>query len=217
MANTATAAPKKGNRLLTPRFRVSFPQVFEKSSYNGGEPRYSLVGLFYPEQFTEKDKAKWQAIRAKLSEVCLEFFKKDLKKMKEDRTFKFPFHKGDEKTYEGYGDPKMIYFSMANSKRKPQILDIPQGPGQQGEPITSDNSEEFYAGCWARASVNPYAFSKIGKGLSIGLGNIQKLKDDKSFEGFTSAEDDFGDDPVEDFGGDDDLTAGDGDEDDLSS
>jgi hypothetical protein len=208
MATTATNAPsKKGTRLLTPKFRVSFPQVFEKSSYNNGTLRYSLTGLFYPKQFTDKEKAKWAAIRAKLAEVCQEFFKKDIKKMKEDRSFKIPFHKGDEKSYQGYGDPDMIFFSMANSKRRPQIVNV------KGDTITQENSEEFYAGCWARASVNPYAFDNIGKGLAIGLGNIEKLKDDDSFEGFTSAEDDFGDDPAEGFGDDaDDDFGGVGDE-----
>jgi hypothetical protein len=208
MASTATSAPgKKSPRLLTPKFRVSFPSVFEKASYNNGTPRYSVVGLFFPKQFTEADTAKWAAIKKKLGEVCVEFFKKDIKTMKEDRSFKIPFHKGSEKTYQGYGDPDMVFFSMANSKRRPQILDA------KGNPITSENAEEFYAGCWARASVNPYAFNNIGKGLAIGLGNIQKLGDDDSFEGFTSAEDDFGDDPAEgfstddedDLGGDDDL------------
>jgi hypothetical protein len=213
MANSSTTAPdkKKGTRLLTPKFRVSFPQVFEKASYNNGKPRFSLTGLFFPEEFSEAEKAKWQAIRAKLAEVCLEFHKKDLKTCKEDRTFKIPFHKGDEKKYEGYGNPKMIFFSMANSKHRPKILDA------AGKQITAENSEDFYAGCWARASVNPYGFNNIGKGLAIGLGNLQKVKDDKSFEGMTSAEDDFGDDPLEDFGDDDDLLAGEDDSDDLGA
>jgi hypothetical protein len=207
MANNATTAPsKKGSRLLTPRFRVSFPQVFEKASYNNGTPRYSVTGLFYPKTFTEAEKAQWDAIKKKLGEVCVEFFKKDIKTMKEDRSFKIPFHKGNEKEYQGYGDPDMIYFSMANSKRKPGILSV------NGQPITSDNAEEFYAGCWARASVNPYAFNNIGKGLAIGLGNLQKVKDDDSFEGFTSAEDDFGSDPVEGFSSDDDDFGGVGDD-----
>lgn len=197
MANQGTAAPgKKGSRLLTPKFRVSFPQVFEKASYNNGTPRYSLTGLFYPEAFSEGDKLKWDAIKKKLGEVCLDFFKKDVKTMKEDRSFKIPFHKGNEKDYQGYGDPKMVFFSMANSKRKPQILD------RSGNPITTENSEEFYAGCWARASVNPYGFNNIGKGLAIGLGNLRKLADDDSFEGFTSAEDDFGGEQEDEFGGD---------------
>lgn len=198
MANPATTAPKKGSRLITPKFRVSFPQVFEKASYNNGTPRYSVTGLFWPKQFTAADTEKWQAIKKKLAEVCVEFFKKDLRTMKEDRSFKIPFHKGSEKDYQGYGDPDMVYFSMANSKRRPQILDV------NGQPITETNSEEFYAGCWARASVNPYGFNNIGKGLAIGLGNLQKVGDDESFEGFTSAEDDFGGEAVEGFGDDDD-------------
>jgi len=211
MANTATAA-KKSSRLLTPPFRVSFPQVFEKASYNNGTPRFSLTALFFPKTFTDKDKAKWQAILAALNQVSIDGFKKPMKDL--DRgVFKLPFHKGDEKDYEGYGDPDMRYCTMANSKRRPQILDL------SGNPITGENAEEFYAGCWARASVNPYWFNKIGKGLSLGLGNIQKLKDDKSFEGFTSAEDDFGDDDVSaDFGGaDDDFDVGGGDESDPTA
>jgi hypothetical protein len=206
MASTATTAPdKKGSRLLTPKFRVSFPQVFEKASFNNGTPRYSVVGLFYPKQFSEADKARWDAIRAKLGEVCKEFFKKDIKTMKELGGFKIPFHKGTEKTYQGYGDPDMVYFSMANSMRRPQILNV-----NGVDNITAENSEEFYAGCWARASVNPFAFDKIGKGVAIGLANLRKLGDDESFEGFTSAEDDFGAEEGEDFGTDDA-----GDDDDL--
>lgn len=184
MANAPAA--KKSSRLITPPFRVSFPSVFEKTSYNNGTPRFSLTALFFPATFTDEDKKKWQAILKKLDEVSLEGFKKPMKDL--DRgVFKLPFHKGDEKDYEGYGDPAMRYCTMANSKRRPQIINV------NGDPITSENSELFYAGCWARASVNPYWFNKIGKGLSIGLGNIHKIKDDASFEGFTSAEDDFGD------------------------
>lgn len=208
MATTAVTAPPA--RLLTPPFRVSFPQVFEKASYNNGQPRYSVTGLFFPKDFTEKDNAKWKAIKVRLAEVCKEFFKKDFKTMKEDRSFKIPFHKGSEKTYQGYGDPDMVYFTMANSKRRPQIVKI------DGSPINAENAEEFYAGCWARASVNPYAFDNIGKGLAIGLSHIKKLKDDTSFEGFTTAEDDFGSEPEEGFdtGGIDDDFSGVGDEDD---
>ena len=207
MANTATAAPdKKGTRLLTPRFRVSFPQVFEKASFKDGAPRYSLTGLFYPKEFSPDDAKKWAAIKAKLGEVCVDLFKKDIKTMKEDRSFKIPFHKGSEKSYQGYGSEDMVYFSMANSMNRPQII------GLNGNLITVENKEEFYPGCWARASVSPYAFDHIGKGLAVGLVNLKKLGEGDRFDGFTSAEDDFGDQPEEGFDtGDDDI----GEDDDL--
>jgi hypothetical protein len=200
---TTVVAPRKV--LLTPRFRASFPSVFEKTAFGDSTPSYSIVGLFFPKTFTDDEKAKWMAIRKQLDVVSMETFKKPMKEL--DRgIYKTPYHKGDEKSYEGYGDPAMVYFRMANAKRRPQILDM------SGQPITAENSEEFYAGCWARASVNPFSNLKW-KSLSIGLGNLQKIKDDKSFEGFTSAEDDFGGDAAEfDVGGegDDDFGIGGG-------
>lgn len=208
----ANANGGKPGRLLTPPFRVSFPQVFEKASFNDGKPRFSVTGLFYPKTFSDKDKEKWRAILKRLDEVAVEAFKKPMKELPRD--FKLPFHKGDEKTYEGYGDPEMRFCTMANSKRRPQIID------RQGNPITIENAELFYAGCWARASVNPYAFNNIGKGLALGLGNIKKLKDDKSFEGFTSADDDFGseeEDFVDDSMDDEDFGVGGDDGDDPTA
>ena len=204
------ASQSKSSRLITPPFRVSFPSVFEKSTFNEGASRYSLTALFFPKKFTDKDKEKWKAILAAIDKVSIEAFKKPMKDL-DKGLYKVPFHKGDEKTYQGYGDPDMRYCTLANSKRRPQIVNV------DGSFITAENSEDFYAGCWARASVNPYAFTKIGKGISLGLANLQKIKDDESFEGFTSAEDDFGGDDEfgtqaddeEDFssGDDDDPTA----------
>lgn len=196
MANSEKKEDAK-TRLLTPRFRVSFPSVYQKQSYNNGTPRYSLTALFYPKSFTEKEKGQWKKILAALDKVSIEAFKKPMKDL--DRgVYKLPFHKGDEKDYQGYGDPDMRYCTLGNSMRRPEILTV------NGEPVAE---EDFYAGCWARASVNPFAFNKIGKGLSLGLGNLQKLKDDERFDGFTSAEDDFGDDDISsEFAGDDDLS-----------
>ncbi len=207
----AETAPKK-RVLLTPRFRVSFPQVFKMSAFEGSAPRYSLTGLFYPKKFTEDEKTKWLAIKAALNVASVEGFKKPMKDL--DRSaFKLPFHKGDSKSYEGYGDPDMVFFAMGNTKRKPQILDT-DGVSY----ITSENPDAFYAGCWARASVNPYWFNNIGKGLSVGLMNIQKLGDDKSFEGFTTADDDFGGEASEfDAGSDETDEFGDGAGDDPSA
>lgn len=199
---TTVAAPRKV--LLTPKFRVSFPSVFTKSQYGDSAPSYSLVGLFYPKTFTDDEKTKWVAIKQQLDAVSRETFKKGWKEL--DRgIYKTPYHKGDEKSYEGYGSPDMIYFRMANANFRPQILTL------DGTKITAENAntEEFYAGCWARASVNPFANLKW-KSLSIGLGNLQKIKDDASFEGRTNAEDDFSGDAAEfeTGAGDDDFEVG---------
>ncbi len=51
---------------------------------------------------------------------------------------------------------------------------------------------EFYAGCYARATINAYAYDRNGnRGVAFGLRNIQKIKDGDSFGGGSKAENDF--------------------------
>ena len=56
-----TMASTERKKLWTPPFRVSFPSVFEASSYQGSKPKYSVVGLWYPAKFDAKQKevAPW--------------------------------------------------------------------------------------------------------------------------------------------------------------
>lgn len=207
------ATTQAGNKTLkTPMFRASFPEVFQKRAFQEGQQgRYSVVGLFTgfpvqdgetvldpefkaPKAWKQADKDRWNAIIDSCNRASVETFKKPMHKL-QPGTFKIPLHRGEEKTYKGYG-PGTVYFTMASTKRKPEILD------RNGENITPDTVEEFYAGCWAIASVNPYAFTNIGKGIAIGLGNLLKVKDGERLDAFTSANEDFGADPSE-FVGDD--------------
>ena len=153
-------------RLLTPTFRVSFPDVFVKRVFQGqGEEsgRYACAALFSgfevvdgrtiikaPAAWSEKDQAKWNAIVAACNEVAIKAFKKPMKDL--DRAvYKLPFHRGEEKEYEGYG-PGVVYFTMSAKNRRPGII------ARDGvTPITQYGPEEFYAGCYARASVTPFA------------------------------------------------------------
>ena len=59
---------------------------------------------------------------------------------------------------------------------------------------------EVYSGCYARVSINFYAFNTNGnKGIACGLGNIQKVRDGEPLSGRTSAADDFNTDLDDDF------------------
>jgi hypothetical protein len=208
--------PKKG-LLKTPPFRVSFPEVFKKRQFDANQAaRYSVVALFQPFEivngattkrptpaWSDKDKALWLAIIQKCDVVSREAFKKSLKELEADRNYKYPYHRGEEKTYSGYGSG-IIFFTMASTKRRPGVVDL------QGNAITEDSDNEFYAGCWARATCNPYAFNNVGKGVAIGLGNLQKLKEGERLDAFSSAEEDFGADSGEYAGDEDDLLGGEG-------
>ena len=61
----------------------------------------------------------------------------------------------------------------------------------QAAQVILDRSE-VYSGCYARVSLNFYAFNSNGnKGVACGLGNIQKVRDGEPLGGRTNAADDF--------------------------
>lgn len=86
-------------------------------------------------------------------------------------------------------------FATASSKQRPGLVD------RNKQPILTE--EEFYPGCWARATVTAYSYDNVGKGVAFGLHNIQKLGDDENFTGRVAAEEDFGDDADDVWSGSD--------------
>lgn len=54
------------------------------------------------------------------------------------------------------------------------------------------DATEVYSGMWARVSMVAFAFNTQGnKGVSFGLRNVMKVRDDEPFGGVSRAEDDF--------------------------
>ena len=76
------------------------------------------------------------------------------------------------------------WFINANSTTAPQIVD------RSVKPILDRG--EVYSGCYARVSLNFYAFNSNGnRGIACGLGNIQKIRDGEPLGGKATAADDF--------------------------
>ena len=74
----------------------------------------------------------------------------------------------------------------------PQIVD------RSVQPIL--DRAEVYSGCYARVSINFYAFNSNGnRSIACGLGNIQKVRDGEPLGGRSSAADDFSTDFDDDF------------------
>lgn len=85
-------------------------------------------------------------------------------------TFKWPLRDGDEEYLEKGEEYKGHWFLNASSIRKPRIVDIARND------IYDEN--EVYSGCYARACINLYPFSRKGnKGIGCGLEAIQKICD----------------------------------------
>ena len=157
--------------------RLSYFHGWEPVSINGGAEKYS-VSVLIPKDDKETIAAINKAIDAAIEEGVAKFGGKKPNKA----AIKLPMRDGDvERDDEAY---KGHYFINANSNTPPQIVD------RTVKPI-KDRSE-VYSGCYARVSLNFYAFNSNGdRGVACGLGNIQKVRDGEPLGGRTTAADDF--------------------------
>lgn len=170
-------------KVTTPVFRVSFPSVFEASSWEGSAPKFEVTGLFDPSKFSEKDKERWKAMQDLADQAAMDTFKKKVSAL--PGNFKKPFRDGAEKgDLAGFEEGKP--FARMSSKMKPGLIDI-------DKTIITDQTE-FYPGCYARATVTAYAYDNVGKGVAFGLQNLQKVADGERLDARTDAGDDFDDD-----------------------
>ncbi len=165
--------------------RLSYFHGWEPTSINGGPERYS-VSVLIPKDDTETVEAINKAIDAAIEEGIAKFGGKKPNKA----AIKLPLRDGDtEREDEAYAGH---WFVNANSKTAPQIVD------RAVKPIL--DRDEVYSGCYARISLNFYAFNSNGnKGIACGLGNIQKIRDGEPLGGRSSAADDFSTEEDDDF------------------
>ena len=158
--------------------RLSYAHVWEPVSINGSDEKYS-VSVLIPKEDTDTINAINMAVDTAIEEGVSKFGGKKPNKA----SLKLPLRDGDvdrpdDEAYKGH------YFVNANSKTAPQIVD------KNVNPIL--DREEVYSGCYARVSLNFYAFNSNGnKGVACGLGNIQKIRDGESLTGRSTAEEDF--------------------------
>lgn len=172
-------------KVVTGIVRLSYEHVWEPASINGSNPKYS-VSLIIPKDDVKTITAINQAVENAIKDGAAKFGGKIPPK----GALKFPLRDGDtERDDEAY---RNAYFVNANSTTAPQIVD------RAVQPIL--DRSEVYSGCYARVSINFYAFNSNGnKGVACGLGNIQKVRDGEPLGGKTSAADDFSTDLDDDF------------------
>lgn len=192
MTNTANKANIgiriNPTKVVTSVVRLSYANVWEPKSINGGVEKYS-VSLIIPKSDINTLTAIQKAIDAAIEEGRGKFGGKIPNKS----ALKLPLRDGDidRPDDEAYAN---CYFVNANSSTAPEIVD------KARDPIL--NRSEVYSGVYARVSINFYAFNSNGnRGIACGLGNIQKVRDGEPLGGKTSAADDF----ASDYDGDDFL------------
>lgn len=168
-------------KVVTGKVRFSYANVWEAVAIEEGQkPKFS-VSILIP----KKDKKTLEKIEKAVEAASAAFKAKNGGKL--PKNFKLPLRDGDEEREDDENYTGMMFLN-ASSLRKPQIVD------EELDPIM--DKEDFYSGCWGRASINFYAFDVSGnRGIAAGLNNLQKMEDGERLGGgASSAESDFGDD-----------------------
>ena len=170
-------AKQKNTNVITGLVRLSYANVWEPKSINGGDPRYSC-SIIIPKSDVETVSAINAAIECAVKEGVGKFGGKIPPK----GVLKPPLRDGDtERDDEAYAG---CWFVNANSRTAPQIVD------KHVRPIL--DRSEVYSGVYAFVSLSFYAFNTNGnKGVACGLGNIQKVRDGEPLGGRVSASAEF--------------------------
>ena len=175
-------------KVVTGKVRFSFVNVFEPKAFGENQtPKYSVMLLIPKSDVGTLDRMR------KAIEAAAEKGKATKFGGKIPTVLKSTLKDADVDTNQD-GDvfadlwdyAKNHYILNVSSKIAPQIVDAERNP--------IINPADFYSGCYGRASINFFAYNNNGnKGISAGLGNLQKLEDGEPLGGITSAEQDFAD------------------------
>ena len=192
MANTVNNTAVNPTKIITGVCRLSYANIWQAKSINGGAPKYS-TSVLIPKSDTKTIAKVKAAIQAAYEEGEGKL-KGNSKSVPSLASLKTPLRDGDterpdDEAYAGH------WFLNANSNTAPGVVDANR------EPIY--DTSEIYSGVYARVSLSLYAFNSNGnRGIACGLQNIQKVRDGESLGGKSRAEDDFDDDFKADDGED---------------
>ena len=182
MANTVNKI--NPTKIVTGVCRLSYANIWQAKSINGGAPKYS-TSVLIPKSDTKTVAKVKAAIQAAYDEGESKL-KGNSKSVPTLASLKTPLRDGDierpdDAAYAGH------WFINANSNTAPGVVDANR------EPIY--DTSEIYSGVYARVSLSFYVFNSNGnRGIACGLQNIQKVRDGESLGGKAKAEDDFDDD-----------------------
>jgi hypothetical protein len=169
-------------KVVTGEVRLSFVYLFEPkpADKEGKDPKYSVT-LLIPKSDTKTINQIRSAQKAALEAGKSKFGGKI------PTAWKDTLHDGDEKDLDDYPEfeGNMLITVTANLSYPPGVVD------RQLRPIM--DSREVYSGCYAKVSMNAFAYNSEGsKGVSFGLRNVMKTRDGEPLGGTVAkAEDDF--------------------------
>lgn len=181
---------------LTPKGRAAFVSVFEpRVNKKDGKKRYEMV-LIFDKAAQEYD--EYKDLVKRIEAAVKEKWPKGPPKKNFNATLLDADHfvNDEGERYNGFDDDDLIAIRIW-SKFPPNVVDrdpnVDLGPG------------DFKSGDYCRVSYDVYAYDNESKGVNVGLGNIQKIKNGEALGGGvkTKPADDFADSNFDDEDDDD--------------
>ena len=179
-------------KVITGKVRLSYCSIFEPKSIDGNDEKYSC-SILIPKNDKETLRKIKEAVdtaieqgRGKWGGKVPPNLKKPLRDGDEERP--------DDQAYAGH------YFLNASSKNKPGIAK-PIGKGADGRTkfLEITDTTEVYSGCYAKVSLNFYAYDAKGnRGVAAGLNNVVKVQDGDYLGGRARVDDDFASEDFDD-------------------
>lgn len=161
--------------------RLSFPDLFVAKAFKDGDPTFGATFLIPKNSPLHKEVEK-----AIMEAATLKFGAKAAKIVEGIRNNpnKFCYQDGDTKDYDGYEGHMALRAKRAS---RPMVLD------RDKTPLTSADGKP-YAGCYVDATVEIFAYTNTGNGISAQLRGVQFRKDGDAFGGGSPvSEDEFDD------------------------
>ena len=164
--------------MITGKVRFAYANVHTPApSMSGGAEKYSICCLV-----DKRDEATIKEFKEAFETAKAEG-KATKWNGKVPPSVKNPLRDGDTERPDRPEFEGMLFFN-ASTKIKPQIVD------ENRDPIYFEN--EFYSGCFGRASISLYPYDTSGsKGVAVGLNNLQKVAEGESLAGTKSAATEF--------------------------
>ena len=162
---------QSGQLIKTEVFRASYAHIFQPTNLPGQDNKYCVTMLFDK----QKDKAAINALQKAAQDVVTAKWPDPAKRP----TIAHPFRDGDKEMADKDGYAGMM-FIKASTKRMPPVFD------EMGNPVT--DPEKIYSGCYCKALVQAYVYTKPKTGVTFSLQGIQFIKDGDPFDGRPSRE-----------------------------
>lgn len=171
------ARSTNSTKVTTGKVRLSWPHLFEAYAHEDEEPKFSTM-LLIP----KGDTKTIEALRA-AEENAKERGKASKWNGKIPASLSSVIKDGDD-TADDYPERAGHWTMTVRSKTRPGVVD------KSVQPIMDPS--EIYSGVFARVSLSAFPYNVSGnKGVSFGLGNVQKLADGESLGGASRADEDF--------------------------